>query len=117
MDITEGIERFARNLRDRDAATHTVRVYLYGLQRFQRYLAENGLTSLTQVGRQEMRDYHAILMAAPLAMETRAQHIRAVKRLFEYLTATYHLLINPTEGLVETCRRGRPARPVLTASA
>jgi integrase/recombinase XerD len=47
-------------------------------------------------------------------METKALKIRPVKRLFEHLTQTHKLLINPTEGIVETCRKHRKIGPVLT---
>lgn len=116
MEMTTCIDLFVSDLRARDYAEHTIEVYVSALQKFQAYLTERSITKVTRISRQDMRTYHARVMAAPLAMETRAQHIRAVKRLFEYLTATYSLLINPTEGLVETCRRGLPPRPILTAS-
>ena len=47
-------------------------------------------------------------------METKALKLRPVKRLFEHLLATNRLLINPTEGLVETSRKNRKIPPVLT---
>jgi integrase/recombinase XerD len=53
-------------------------------------------------------------MTRPWAQETKALSIRAVKRLFEYLVASHQLLINPAEGLVETCRQNRHIGMVLT---
>jgi integrase/recombinase XerD len=53
-------------------------------------------------------------MAENNAVETNALKIRAVKRLFEYLVETHRLLVNPTEGIVETCRKNRKVGPVLT---
>jgi integrase/recombinase XerD len=47
-------------------------------------------------------------------METKALKLRPVKRLFEHLTATHKLLINPAEGIVETCRKNRKIGVVLT---
>ena len=58
--------------------------------------------------------YHAGVMAKPVAMETKALLIRPVKRLFEYLIESHRLLIDPTEGIVETNRRNRKMPPVLT---
>ena len=55
-------------------------------------------------------------MADPTAMETKAQKLRAVKRLFEYLNASHQLLLNPAEGIVETCRKGRKLGPVLSVA-
>jgi len=40
--------------------------------------------------------------------------LRPVKRLFEHLVTAHRLLINPTEGMVETCRQNRKIGPVLT---
>jgi integrase/recombinase XerD len=47
-------------------------------------------------------------------MESKALKLRPVKRLFEHLVKTHKLLINPTEGLKETCRKHRKIGPVLT---
>jgi integrase/recombinase XerD len=40
--------------------------------------------------------------------------IRPIKRLFEHLVDAHRLLINPTEGIVETSRKHRKIGPVLT---
>ena len=40
--------------------------------------------------------------------------LRPVKRLFEHLVKSHKLLINPTEGIVETCRKNRKIGPVLS---
>jgi integrase/recombinase XerD len=50
------------------------------------------------------------------SMETKALKLRPVKRLFEYLLHNNRLLINPTEGLVETCRKNRKIPQVLTVA-
>jgi len=55
-------------------------------------------------------------MAESIAMESKALKIRPVKRLFEYLCQTHRLLINPTEGIVETNRRNRKIGTVLTVA-
>ncbi len=34
--------------------------------------------------------------------------------MFEHLEQTHKLLVNPTEGIVETCRKNRQPGPVLT---
>jgi integrase/recombinase XerD len=49
-------------------------------------------------------------------MESKAHKIRPVKRLFEYLTQTHRLLINPTEGIVETCRKNRKPGTVISVT-
>ena len=55
-------------------------------------------------------------MTRPWAGETKALSIRAVKRLFEHLVESHQLLINPAEGLVETCRQYRKIGTVLSQS-
>ena len=64
--------------------------------------------------RQAVLDYQATVCAMPLAMETKALRIRPVKRLFEYLVSSHRLLVDPTEGIVETNRKNRTLAPVLT---
>ena len=54
------------------------------------------------------------MISEPIALESKALKIRPVKRLFEYLTDTHRLLINPTEGIVETSRRNKKRGTVLT---
>jgi integrase/recombinase XerD len=61
-----------------------------------------------------MAAYQEKVQAQPIAMETKALKIRPVKRLFEYLVERNLLLINPTEGMIETCRRNRKIGTVLT---
>ena len=36
--------------------------------------------------------------------------------MFEYLVETHRLLVNPIEGIVETCRKNRKTGPVLTVA-
>jgi integrase/recombinase XerD len=69
---------------------------------------------MRKVTHQMIVDYQASVMAQPVAMETKALKIRPVKRLFEHLVATHRLLINPCEGIAETCRKHRKIGPVLT---
>jgi integrase/recombinase XerD len=72
------------------------------------------VTDLRKVTHQTICDYQASVMAESVAAETKALKIRPVKRLFEHLVATPKLLINPCEGIVETCRKHRKIGPVLT---
>jgi site-specific recombinase XerD len=95
-------------------AASTVDGYRRNLDQFRRYLKTAGTTDLRKVSRQAILDYQAEVMAEKTAMETKALKIRPVKRLFEYLTESNQLLINPTEGIVETCRRNRKIGVVLT---
>ena len=114
MEISASILALTQHLQARGYADKTIACYRKALKPFRRYLEKRGITDLRRVRPQDLRDYQAALMTEAVAMETNAQKIRAVKRLFEYLTGTHRLLVNPAEDLVETCRKGRKLGPTLT---
>jgi integrase/recombinase XerD len=72
------------------------------------------MTDMRKVTRDVVEAYREKVMNEPIAVESRALKIRPVKRLFEHLARTHRLLINPAEGIKETCRRGRKIGPVMT---
>lgn len=115
MDILLTIAEFKNHLKARGYADATIEGYRKGLDLFRRYLQDRHLSDLRKVTHQVILDYQLSVMAQPIAMESKALKIRPVKRLFEHLTATHKLLINPTEGIIETCRKNRKIAPVLTA--
>ncbi|MDY6973788.1 MAG: tyrosine-type recombinase/integrase [Thermodesulfobacteriota bacterium] len=114
MDIVVVIVEFKNQLKARGYAEATVESYRENLDYFKRCLDERNITDLRKVNRQVITDYHEMVMSLSLAMETKALRIRAVKRLFEYLVESHKLLINPTEGIVETSRKNRKIGTVLT---
>jgi site-specific recombinase XerD len=114
MEVVVTIAEFKKMLTAQGYAASTVDGYRRNLDQFRRYLKTAGTTDLRKVSRQAILDYQAEVMAEKTAMETKALKIRPVKRLFEYLTESNQLLINPTEGIVETCRRNRKIGVVLT---
>ena len=114
MDIIVTITEFKRHMQIRGYAEKTIELYSWGLECFRQYLKERHIDDLRKVSRQTIEDYQAQVMTQPLAMETKATKIRALKRLFESLEENHQLLINPTEGIVETSRKGRKIGPVLT---
>jgi len=114
MDVTTTIREFREKLTALGYAKATVTSYRKNLAQFNRYLTTIEVSDLRKVNRQLIQDYKATVMAEPNSMETKALKLRPVKRLFEHLLATNRLLINPTEGLVETCRKNRKILPVLT---
>ena len=114
MDTVLIITEFKKQLKARGYAEATVHWYGRSLDLFKRYLAGNNISDIRTVNHQVILDFQAYLMTTSMAMESQAVHIRAVKRLFEYLTESHKLLINPTEGIVETSRRNRKIGPVLT---
>ncbi len=114
MDITTTITEFKNLLKTRGYAHATIEAYWRDIKQFRNYLHDHDITDVLKITRQVIDDYREFVMKQPLAMETRALKIRAVKRLFERLVEVNRLLINPAEGLVETCRVNRPVGTVLT---
>jgi integrase/recombinase XerD len=114
MDVVVMITEFKNQLKARGYASSTVAIYGQNLSYFMNYLLAHRINDLKQVTHQVIVDYHAGVMAKPVAMETKALLIRPVKRLFEYLIESHRLLIDPTEGIVETNRRNRKMPPVLS---
>jgi integrase/recombinase XerD len=114
MDIVTAIAQFKLQLQAQGYAPGSVRSYSDFLLVFKRYLDEQQITDLKAVNHQMVLDYQAQVMTRPWAGETKALSIRSIKRLFEFLVDAHQLLINPTEGLIETCRRTRSIGMVLT---
>jgi integrase/recombinase XerD len=114
MDVVVMITEFKNQLKARGYAASTVAIYSQYLSYFMNYLLAHRIDDLKKVSHQVIVAYHAKVMAKPVAMETKALLIRPVKRLFEYLIESHRLLIDPTEGIVETNRKNRKMPPVLT---
>jgi len=114
MNIQTTITEFKNYLRGRNYSERTIENYGKGLEQFRAFLSEQEIEDLRKVSKETMLNYQAKLMERPIAMESKALLIRAVKRLFEYLVERNLLLINPTEGMIETCRKNRKIGTVLT---
>lgn len=114
LDAVITIAEFKDQLKARGYAQATVEGYTKNLNFFSQYLKECGVSDLRNVNRQLIDRYKSKVMSEPIAMESKALKIRPVKRLFEYLVETHKLLINPAEGIVETCRKNRRIGTVLT---
>ena len=110
------IEEFKNRLKARGYAESTIEGYRKNLDLFRRYLEDRNITDLRKVNHQVILDYQEKVMSQSIAMESKALKIRPVKRLFEYLTESHKLLINPTEGIVETCRKNRKIGTVLSVN-
>jgi len=114
VDVTVTITEYKNLLKSLGYADKTVALYRWGLEEFCKYLQEKEIADLRTVTKPLIRDYQAKVMLAPHAVETKATKMRAVKRLFEYLTDRSLLLINPCDGIIETCRDKKPLGAVLT---
>jgi site-specific recombinase XerD len=114
MDIRTTITEFKQHLKAGNYAEKTIEGYRKGLDWFAAFLSEQGIEDLRKVSREVMAAYQEKVQAQPIAMESKALKIRPIKRLFEYLVERNLLLINPTEGMIETCRKNRKIGTVLT---
>jgi len=114
LDVLTTITEYKQQLKARGYAKSTIEGYGKNLDQFERYLTERNITDLKKVSYSVVSDYQEKIMSEDNAMETKALKLRAVKRLFEYLEETHQLLVNPTEGIVETCRKNRKIGQVLT---
>ena len=114
MNAEITIKEFQKQLQAQGYADATVDSYRKNLNQFISYLAGRKITDLRKINKEIIQGYKKNVMAGKNSMETKALKLRPVKRLFEYLIKTNRLLINPTEGLVETCRKNRKIQPVLT---
>ena len=114
LDVAVVIPGFVNRLKASGYAESTLDNYGRNLAPFKQYLLDRNLHDLRAVIPQIILNYHQCVAGLPLAAESKALRLRPVKRLFEYLTDSHKLLINPTEGIVETCRKHRKIGPILT---
>lgn len=114
MDVVVTINEFISHLKARGYAQATLESYTRHIGQFEHYLQQRRLDSLKTVTPEVIDQYRQTVMGQSIAAESKALKIRPVKRLFEYLADSHRLLINPTEGLVEICRKHRKIGTVLT---
>jgi len=114
LDILTTISQFKQHLKAAGYAPATIDSYKKNLDQFNRYLQKKQLTDFRKITHQTICDYQHKVMAQPIAAESKALKLRPVKRLFEHLVGAHKLLINPAEGIVETCRKNRKIGVVLT---
>lgn len=114
MDVVVTIAEFKQHLKAKGYATATIASYRKGLSQFSDYLQSRDIDDLRRANATVIQHYRLKVMAEPIAAESKALKLRPVKRLFEHLTAAHKLLINPCQGLVETCRPRRKIGTTLT---
>jgi len=101
-------------LRLRHYSPKTLDNYADQLKRFGEWLDDALAADLRRVSRADIDTYQRYVQAEPIGVETRALRLRALKRLFDHLTASGQLLLHPAEHVVEIRRKGRLPRSVLT---
>lgn len=114
MNIVVTITEFKNQLKAMGYADTTIGSYQDNLNYFVQYLQEKKIRNLREINHQVILDYQQEVQGKPLAMESKALRLRPVKRLFEDLVNRHKLLINPTDGIIETSRKNRKIGPVLT---
>ena len=114
VDVVIVIIEYQNQLKARGYAKNTIEGYSKNLNFFRRYLEDRRINDIRKVSHRVILDYQEKVMSESIAIESKALKIRPVKRLFEYLVETHRLLINPTEGIVETIRKNRKIGTVLT---
>lgn len=114
MDVIITVVEYKQQLKALGYAPASMECYGKGLDLFSRYLQAQGIDDLRKVTKQTIFDYQSKVMTETIAQESKALKIRPVKRLFEYLTESNHLLVNPAEGIVETTRKNKKIGTTLT---
>lgn len=111
---------FVEHMKVRNYAAATKDAYSRELRRFLDYLVSIEVTDIKRVSRDMINAYVAGLMESKaqgrIALWTVSLKIRTVKRFFEFLEASNHVLINPAEYLKEPKKETRLPRMVLTES-
>jgi site-specific recombinase XerD len=85
LDIAVTILEYKRQMQVKGYAKNTITLYSWGLDCFRDYLEAHHINDIRKISPQTIEAYQAKVMAQPIAMETKALKLRAVKRLFESL--------------------------------
>ena len=109
---------FTEHLKVKNYSPQTVLGYIGHLRYFLKHLAAIEVTDVRGVTRDLLRDYQAKITAEKtsraLSFSFVAAKIRSVKRFFEYLEQSGHILINPAEHIKEPQKESRLPKVVLT---
>lgn len=104
MELQSAVKYLLENLRLSGYSPDTMRIYHNHLNRFSVWLAENSLTDLRRVSTADINAYFSFVLSEPIGAGCRRLRIRAIKRLFAFLTEQGRLFLNPAEHLVEPDR-------------
>jgi integrase/recombinase XerD len=119
-DFNDLLFAFREHLRVKNYSPASISSYRDHLEGFCTYLRENDVGDLRRVTRDFLEGYQ-LKIAGEISrtgrrysVATISVKVRAVKRFFEYLEESGHLLINPAEYLKEPEKETRLPRVVLT---
>lgn len=114
MKLCEALYALVADLRLRNYSPQTINNYGDQLKRFSEWLSEGLTADLRRVTRADIDLYQGYVQTEAISVETRALRLRAVKRLFDHLTTSGHLLLHPAEHIVEIRRKDRLPKGVLS---
>ena len=114
MTFAEALVGLFAELRLRHYSPKTTDSYADQLKRFAEWLDDALAADLRRVSREAIDTYQRYVQTEPIGVETKALRLRAVKRLFDHLTASGQLLFHPAEHVIEIRRNERVPRSVLT---
>jgi integrase/recombinase XerD len=77
----------------------TIKRYVSCLSRFFIFLEKRGIADLRAVTRENIRDYQTEISTATWTVHTTHAHLRAVRRLYEFLDDQGKILMNPAVGI------------------
>jgi|WetSurMetagenome_2_1015567.scaffolds.fasta_scaffold121666_2 integrase/recombinase XerD len=100
MQLDDAITALMEELRRRNLKLPTIAHYRDSLGQFTAQLRERGLTDVREVRREHLEAHQGHLFTKGYTPYTVAQHMQALRRLFEHLTDTGQLLCDPMEGIV-----------------
>ena len=116
MTYLDAVTLLLASLRLKKYSPHTIDLYADQLKRFGEWLQTQPIQDLRQLTKAHVLDYQQHVRKQPIARETQALRLRAIKRLFGHLIEHALLVLDPTEGLQEISRRHKLPRPVLTVT-
>jgi integrase/recombinase XerD len=114
MDVSLSINKFIALLKAGGYADSTLGGRSLELELFKRYLKSIDITDLRKVSAHVIFDYQQKVMAQPFSLERKMNRLRPVKQLFEHLSESHRLLINPAEGVDLRCRKHSKIGTVLS---
>jgi site-specific recombinase XerD len=114
VSFVEALTGLLADLRLRNYSPKTIDNYSDQLKRWGEWLSQHLAADLRCVAREDIDLYQRYVQSEAIGGETKALRLRAVKRLFDYLTAAGQLLVHPAEHIVEIRRKDRLPPPVLS---
>ncbi len=106
---------FKEHLKVKNYSSMSISAYSHHLQGLFDYLKDINTIDLKRVTRDILKDFQLkITNGKGYARDTISIKLRSVKRFFEYLEETNHILINPAEYIKEPKKEDRLPRVVLT---